>query len=116
MQTQPRDLSVEALSTVLVAGWQIVAESIEYAPVGFGSHHWFVVDRSGQRWFLTADAVGNDPVRLAGLRAALCTAATLRREAGLNLRRGADSAEGRRAAGAGRSLCRCGVPAPGRGP
>jgi len=83
MQTRPRDLSVEALSTALVAGWQIAAESIEYAPVGFGSHRWFAVDRSGQRWFLTADAVGNDPVRLGELRAALCTAATLRRKAGL---------------------------------
>lgn len=83
MQTQPPDLSAEALSTALVAGWQIIAESIEYAPVGFGSHHWFAVDRSGRRWFLTADAVGNDPVRLGELRAALCTAATLRREAGL---------------------------------
>ena len=84
MQTQPRDLSAEALSTALVAGWQIVAESIEYAPVGFGSHHWFPVERSGRRWFLTADAVGNDRVRLGELRAALCTAATLRRKAGLS--------------------------------
>ncbi len=80
MQTQPPDLSTEALGAALVAGWQIVAVSIEYAPVGFGSHHWFAVEESGRRWFDTADAVGNDPIRLGELRAALCTAATLRRK------------------------------------
>jgi aminoglycoside phosphotransferase (APT) family kinase protein len=30
--------------------------SLEYAPVGWGSHHWVGVDAAGTRWFVTVDA------------------------------------------------------------
>ena len=63
------------------------------------------------------DDGSSPPMRSAtiGFALASCSGAVHRGDAaaqgGSELRRGADSAEGRRAAGAGRSLCRCGVPA-----
>lgn len=35
--------------------WGIAVQSLEYAPVGFGSYHWIVIDTGGSRWFVTAD-------------------------------------------------------------
>jgi spectinomycin phosphotransferase len=83
MHVSPADLSVSDLRTALVTGWRIEPSSIAYAPVGFGSHHWTVVEPSSRRWFVTADAVTDSSTRLAELSAALRTAFTLRRDAGL---------------------------------
>jgi spectinomycin phosphotransferase/16S rRNA (guanine(1405)-N(7))-methyltransferase len=43
------------LVAALRAGWGLDAAEVEYLPVGFGSHHWCAVDRSGVRWFVTVD-------------------------------------------------------------
>src|SRR5215207_1169798 len=76
MHVSPADLSVSDLRTALVSGWRIEPSSIAYAPVGFGSHHWTVVEPSSRRWFVTADAVTDSSTRLAELSAALRTAFT----------------------------------------
>ena len=64
MHVSPADLSVSDLRTALVSGWRIEPSSIAYAPVGFGSHHWTVVEPSSRRWFVTADAVTDSSTRL----------------------------------------------------
>ena len=56
----------------------IVAETIEYAPVRFGSHHWLLTEPAGRGWFVTGDAVADSDQRLADLTAALKTAHALR--------------------------------------
>ena len=84
MHTAPADLSVSELRTALVTGWRIEPSSIAYASVGFGSHHWTVVEPSSRRWFVTADAIADSSTRLADLNAALRTALALRRDAGLD--------------------------------
>jgi hypothetical protein len=84
MHTAPADLSVSELRTALVTGWRIEPSSITYASVGFGSHHWTVVEPSSRRWFVTADAIADSSTRLADLNAALRTALALRRDAGLD--------------------------------
>lgn len=70
-------------------GWGLRAGEIEYAAVGFGSHHWRVV-ADGERWFVTVDDLDvkrrdgaeaiDEPLRR--LTAALTTARSLR-DAGL---------------------------------
>jgi hypothetical protein len=82
MHGPPTDLSDAELRTALLAGWRIEPISIEYAPVGFGSHHWIIVESASRRWFVTADTV-DDTTRVADLSAALRTTLTLRRDAGL---------------------------------
>ena len=64
-------------------------ESLEYAPVGFGSYHWSVTGVRGLRWFVTVDDLDRKPwlgdareAAFDGLRCAFDTAAALR-EAGL---------------------------------
>ena len=52
--------------------------SVSYLPLGFGSHHWLGLDESGQRWFLTADDVGEDDGSSGTLADALATVAALR--------------------------------------
>jgi spectinomycin phosphotransferase/16S rRNA (guanine(1405)-N(7))-methyltransferase len=42
------------LASHLVEGWQIAADAVEYAAVGFGSHHWSVSEGE-RRWFVTVD-------------------------------------------------------------
>ena len=54
MFTRPKDLTDDDIVRVVAEGWSIDAEHVEYAAVGFGSHHWHV--RSGaDRWFLNVD-------------------------------------------------------------
>jgi len=52
--TRPDDVTDVALRQALAAGWGIDAESLDYRPVGFGSHHWSVA-ADGRRWFATID-------------------------------------------------------------
>jgi hypothetical protein len=83
MRGPPTDLSEAELRTALIAGWRIEPSSLAYAPVGFGSHHWIIVESASRRWFVTADTVDDSSTRLANLSAALCTTLTLRRDARL---------------------------------
>jgi spectinomycin phosphotransferase len=79
--TRPDDLSDLQVADAVHAAWGVRAEAIEWAAVGFGSHHWRIT-ADGDRWFVTMDdlvakarQVG-DPLRR--LAAALSTARALR--------------------------------------
>jgi spectinomycin phosphotransferase/16S rRNA (guanine(1405)-N(7))-methyltransferase len=55
MLSPPAEVTAETLAVVLAREWPIRIDSLTYRPVGFGSHHWAVVDDTGARWFLTVD-------------------------------------------------------------
>jgi spectinomycin phosphotransferase/16S rRNA (guanine(1405)-N(7))-methyltransferase len=82
----PAGLPEEVLLRALSAGWDIDIESIDYAALGFGSHHWAARGAGGARWFVTVDELDlerlepGEPVdaAFARLAAALTTAAALR--------------------------------------
>ena len=84
--TRPEDLSDDEVRAALELGWALDVTAVEHAPVGFGSHHWWVTTADGCRWFATADDLRarrlsvEEPfaVTLGRLRAALTTAAALR--------------------------------------
>jgi spectinomycin phosphotransferase/16S rRNA (guanine(1405)-N(7))-methyltransferase len=84
--TPPDDLPEHLLVSVLAGGWRMAAVSITYRPVGFGSHHWEIVDATGGRWFATADELDvkrhspREPLTaaLGRLRGALAAATALR--------------------------------------
>ncbi len=52
--TRPADLSDNDVGAALQRGWRLEPESLAYAPVGFGSHHWWA-DEPGHRWMVTVD-------------------------------------------------------------
>lgn len=54
MFTRPVDLSDREVWRAVERGWNITVDHLEYAPVGFGSHHWDVAGQ-GSRWFVTVD-------------------------------------------------------------
>jgi hypothetical protein len=85
MRTPPPDLAEAQVAATVRAGWAITADTVRYAPVGFGSHHWVLADTTGRSWFVTVDAVADDERRLAGLTAALATAHALRHRCGLTI-------------------------------
>jgi len=67
--SKPADLHEPDLVALLAEAWGIQTKSLEYRPVGFGSHHW----QAGHDWFITVDEVAaNDD-----LAAALGTAQDL---------------------------------------
>lgn len=83
MFTRPTDLEDWRVSQALLSAWSIAADSIDYAPVGFGSHHW-LASEAGRSWFVTVDAIATgieDPTEgldtLRRLGAALRTARLL---------------------------------------
>lgn len=86
MKTRPADLPEDLLAAALARGWGVAVASMTYRPVGFGSHHWEVLDAAGTRWFVTADELENKRYRLGEplaaafgrLRAALAAASDLR--------------------------------------
>jgi spectinomycin phosphotransferase len=86
MLTPPDGLPGAVLAAALERSWGLAVTSMEYRPVGWGSHHWEVTDAAGARWFVTADDVQNKRVSAgepmaAGfgrLRASLATAMDLR--------------------------------------
>ena len=82
MWTPPPDLTGAEIRAVVADFWSITATWIDYALVGFGSHHWLFTEPNG-RWFVTADAVADVPQRLAELAAALSAAHALRHRWGL---------------------------------
>jgi len=53
--TPPDGFSDDTLAAVLGRGWGVTAATMTYRAVGFGSHHWVVVDAAGVRWFVTVD-------------------------------------------------------------
>ena len=90
MYSAPPDLDRSALVAALVHHWAIGAASLDYLPVGFGSHHWEAVGADGSRWFVSADDLraahhaGRAPDDVfEGLDRAFRTAAALRGDAGL---------------------------------
>src|SRR3954447_7021650 len=90
MRSAPADLAPAQLEEALADAWGLRAASMTYLPEGGGSHHWTVMDRTGQNHFLTVDdldtkdwmADTRDAV-FQGLATALRVAATLRDGANL---------------------------------
>lgn len=86
MLTQPDGLTNDVVARVLSDGWGLTVASVGYRAVGFGSHHWEVVDADAVCWFVTADdldlkqesAGEPDAAAFGRLRAALATALDLR--------------------------------------
>ena len=86
MLAPPKGLTEEALAVTLARGWGIEVAGLDYRAVGFGSHHWEVVEAGGTRWFVTVDdlaqrrhAPGATYAQVqARLAASLCAARTLR--------------------------------------
>jgi spectinomycin phosphotransferase len=86
MLTPPDGLPGAVLAAALERSWGLAVTSMEYWPVGWGSHHWDVTDAAGVRWFVTADDVENKRVSAAEplaagfdrLRASLAAAMDLR--------------------------------------
>jgi spectinomycin phosphotransferase len=90
--TEPDDLPKTILAGALQSHWRFTAVSVEYQPVGFGSHHWLATDGAGGRLFATANdltakrrtAQDTADDALDRLRHAFGTALALREEAGLD--------------------------------
>jgi hypothetical protein len=78
----PAALPLDALTDALGRGWGVRPVSLDYRPVGFGSHHWEVVDAAGRRWFATVDDL-HGPGEYGRIDDALATAVALR-DAGLD--------------------------------
>jgi spectinomycin phosphotransferase/16S rRNA (guanine(1405)-N(7))-methyltransferase len=82
----PDGLTAETLASALARGWGLTVAGLDYRPVGFGSHHWVVVDGGGGRWFATVDDLEAKrhsrheapAAALDRLRASLATARALR--------------------------------------
>jgi spectinomycin phosphotransferase len=83
MKHEPNDVGRAALADALRLRWGIEAERLEYAPVGYGSHHWDAVGADGSRWFVSADELRDGAETFARLDRAFRTAAALRDRGGL---------------------------------
>jgi len=88
--TAPADLTRAKLTAELARGWGLRDVTLEYLPLGFGSHHWRADDAHGVRRFVTVDDLeagfqaGSGPDdAFAALERAFATAAFLRNEAAL---------------------------------
>jgi spectinomycin phosphotransferase/16S rRNA (guanine(1405)-N(7))-methyltransferase len=55
MLSPPDGFSEGTLVSVLRRNWDLRVASMDYQAVGFGSHHWIVLDPAGTRWFVTVD-------------------------------------------------------------
>ena len=93
MFTKPDDLDAETIVAALATRWSFATIELVYQPVGFGSHHWLAVARTGDIRFLSVDdlrsnsvstADGTASAAFARLQRALRTASALREEAGLD--------------------------------
>jgi spectinomycin phosphotransferase len=87
----PEGITERDVARALADGWGLAGWTLEYAPVGGGSYHWLAAGGApGDRRFVTVDDLDDKgwlgrtrPAVLAGLRAAMDAAVTLRRQAGL---------------------------------
>lgn len=79
VRTPPADLPDSALRAALAEGWAFSADTLAYAAVGFGSHHWLASDHRGGRRFVTVDMRDPDADGFDRLRTALQTAHRLQR-------------------------------------
>jgi spectinomycin phosphotransferase len=91
MLTEPPDLDRAELAALLERHWGLRDATLDYLPLGFGSHHWSAVVADGTRSFVTADdleagfqAGPDTDSAFAALERAYGTAAVLREEAGLD--------------------------------
>lgn len=79
MNDEPADLPCELVGELLRRHWGLATTRVEYAPVGFGSHHWIATGPEDRRWFVTADHLASGGGWLGGdaedLAAALTAAA-----------------------------------------
>lgn len=58
MRVRPEDIDDADVVDAVGDGWGLVVRAIEFAPVGFGGHHWWVAADDGD-WFVTVnDLVG----------------------------------------------------------
>jgi spectinomycin phosphotransferase/16S rRNA (guanine(1405)-N(7))-methyltransferase len=83
--TPPTGLSDGDLERLIEQAWGVGVASLDYRPVGFGSHHWIATDNQGNRHFVTVDELISesrigDEVSVLGLylRRALAAATDLR--------------------------------------
>jgi hypothetical protein len=83
--TPPTGVPNDVLGHVIERGWGIDVVSLEYLPLGFGSHHWLAAGNLGVRYFVTVDELNpqsraGDEVSVLGLslRRALTAATDLR--------------------------------------
>jgi spectinomycin phosphotransferase len=61
MRDLPEGFETGALLESLADGWDLDVETIEYAPVGFGSYHWVATGIGGTRRFVTVDDLDLKP-------------------------------------------------------
>ena len=61
MKELPDGFETSALIEPLALGWGFNVETLEYAPVGFGSYHWVATDAAGRRVFVTVDDLDRKP-------------------------------------------------------
>jgi Phosphotransferase enzyme family len=52
--TRPGDVSDGMLASHLADSWGIAPDAVEYVAVGFGSHHWSIIEGE-RRWFVSVD-------------------------------------------------------------
>ena len=81
MHERPPDIRDSDVAAALDRQWPLSVQELSYLPVGFGGYHWFAVDHSGSRWFVTVSDLAAPWVP--DLQAAMQTAAWLAGEAGL---------------------------------
>lgn len=74
MLARPAGVEDADVAAALREHWSIAADRVDYAPVGFGSHHWLTATH-----FVTVDAAGDRDELVPALR----TAQALRDDAGL---------------------------------
>jgi spectinomycin phosphotransferase len=89
--SEPEDLDRAEFEALLKRHWGVRGATLEYLPVGFGSHHWRAEDARGARRFVSVDDLeagfqrGPDTdAAFAALDRAFRTAAALRDEAKLD--------------------------------
>lgn len=63
MLTPPTGVSNDVLEDVIERTWGVLVVSLDYLPLGFGSHHWLAADDLGVRYFVTVDELSPDSRR-----------------------------------------------------
>ena len=55
MLSRPAGVSDRDVVDGVRLGWGLDLQSVDWVPLGFGSHHWHGTDTSGAEWFITVD-------------------------------------------------------------